>query len=86
VTDITAGLPGNSKTYIDVSSTDPAKLWITLSGYTDREKVYYSSNAGNNWTNISGSLPNLPANTIIYLDPDRLFIEWTLECITEIIQ
>jgi photosystem II stability/assembly factor-like uncharacterized protein len=72
--DVTSNLPSNSKTYIDISSTDPNKIWVTLSGYTDREKVYYSSNGGGNWTNISGTLPNLPANTIIYLDPDRLFV------------
>jgi photosystem II stability/assembly factor-like uncharacterized protein len=73
-TDITAGLPGNSKTYIAISSTDPNELWVTLSGYTAGEKVYRSTNAGDNWQNISGTLPNLPANTIIYLNPDRLFI------------
>ncbi len=72
--DITAGLPSNAKTYLDISSTDPNKIWVTLSGYTDREKVYFSTNGGGNWTNISGTLPNLPANTIIYLDPGRLFV------------
>jgi photosystem II stability/assembly factor-like uncharacterized protein len=73
-TEITAGLPGNSKTYIDVNSTDPNKLWVTLSGYTAGQKIYYSSNAGNTWVNISGTLPNLPANCVSYLHPDRLFI------------
>ena len=73
-TSITSGLPGYSITYIDVSTTDANKLWITLSGYNAGYKIYYSSNAGNNWTNISGSLPNLPANCVAYLHPDRLFI------------
>jgi photosystem II stability/assembly factor-like uncharacterized protein len=72
--DITTGLPGNSKTYIYVSSSNPNEVWVTLSGYTAGEKVYYSPNGGDSWENISGTLPNLPANTIIYLDPDRLFL------------
>ena len=72
--DVTSNLPSNAKTYLDISSTDPNKIWVTLSGYTDREKVYFSTNGGGNWTNISGTLPNLPANTIIYLDPGRLFV------------
>jgi photosystem II stability/assembly factor-like uncharacterized protein len=73
-TDITAGLPSNSMTYIAISDTDPNKIWVTLSGYTAGNKIFHSTNAGNNWTNISGSLPNLPANTITYLDPGRLFL------------
>lgn len=71
---ITAGLPSNSLTYIEASTTDPKEIWVTLSGYTDKEKIYHSTNAGDNWINISGSLPNLPANCITYLDPDRLFV------------
>jgi photosystem II stability/assembly factor-like uncharacterized protein len=40
------------------------RVWITLGGYTAGEKVYYSDNAGDNWINISGSLPNVPATAI----------------------
>ncbi|RPI17973.1 MAG: T9SS C-terminal target domain-containing protein [Ignavibacteriae bacterium] len=72
--DITTGLPGNAKTYVDVSDSDPLELWVTLSGYVAGEKVYHSTNAGDSWTNVSGTLPNLPANCIKYLNPDRLFI------------
>jgi hypothetical protein len=73
-TNVTAGLPSNSLTYIEASTTDPKEIWVTLSGYTDKQKIFHSTNAGDNWVNISGSLPNLPANCITYLDPDRLFI------------
>ena len=72
--DISAGLPGNSKTYIAVSTTHPEQIWVTLSGYTEGEKVYFSADAGSSWENISGSLPNLPANCITYLEPGRLFL------------
>ena len=41
-----------------------------LSGYNSGDKVWYSSDKGQNWNNISGSLPNLPVNCIV-VDPDR---------------
>ena len=59
-------LPGNAITHITISTSDPNVLWITCSGYTSGQKVYESRNAGLTWTNISGNLPNLPANCIAY--------------------
>ncbi len=53
-------------TYIAVSSTTPSTLWITRSGYSANNKVFKSTDAGQTWTNISGNLPNLPANCIVY--------------------
>ena len=49
-----------SVTYIAVSARDPSVLWITYGGYSSGNKIYQSTDAGANWTNISGSLPNLP--------------------------
>lgn len=65
---ITNNLPtsSNSITYIAVSSTDPNTVWVTLSGYTSGNKVFKSTNGGTSWTNISGSLPNLPVNCITH--------------------
>ncbi|GAB4135000.1 MAG: hypothetical protein Fur0041_08770 [Bacteroidia bacterium] len=56
---------GASVTAIAVSSYDPEKIWITLSGYVPNQKVYYSEDGGTTWTNVSYGLPNLPANCII---------------------
>lgn len=53
-------------TYIAVDPTNSQNLWITLSGYTAGEKVYKSTDGGVTWTSISGSLPNLPVNCIVY--------------------
>jgi len=53
-------------TYIAVHSNDPLTLWITFSGYTAGQKVYKSTDGGATWTNISGTLPNVPVNCIVY--------------------
>ena len=39
-------------------------VWITLGGFEDAEKVFYSSNGGTDWSNVSGSLPNVPINCV----------------------
>ncbi len=60
--EITNTLPVSSAsiTNIQVSATDPNTLWVTFGGYSSGNKVFESDNAGGSWTNISGSLPNLP--------------------------
>lgn len=65
--DRTAGLPitSTSITYIAVSNTNPDKVWVSFSGYSTG-RVYYSSNAGQTWTNYSTGLPNIPVNCIVY--------------------
>ncbi|MDP4588481.1 MAG: hypothetical protein NWS86_09905, partial [Flavobacteriales bacterium] len=42
------------------------RLWVTLSGYTNNQKVYFSNDAGATWSNFSTGLPNIPANCIAY--------------------
>lgn len=61
-------------------------LWVTIGGYgrwnsrfswenipyeIDKEKVFYSSDGGATWLNVSGVLPNIPANCIV-IDPFSL--------------
>ena len=55
-------------TYIAVSSTDPQRVYVTMSGYASGNKVFMSTNGGNTWINYSGSLPNAPVNCITYVD------------------
>lgn len=70
-TNITSGLidkgyNGSSKiTDIAVHPSNSNRVWVTIGDYIDRVKVFYSNDAGANWTNISGTLPNLPANCIL---------------------
>jgi gliding motility-associated-like protein len=53
-------------TGIAVSPTDPLTLYVTVGGYTSNIKVFKSVNSGASWSNISGSLPNVPVNCITY--------------------
>lgn len=61
-------------TYIAVDPKNPKRIWITKSGYVVGDKVYEFD--GKNWKNLSGNLPNIPVNTIVYQknSPDRLYI------------
>ena len=51
-------------TDICVDPTNSLHVWITLGGFDENEKVYYSSNGGGSWSNVSGSLPNVPINCV----------------------
>lgn len=64
---ITLGLPVGSTgiTGIAISDQNPRQLWVTLSGYQPGMKVFYSNDAGSQWTNVSGSLPNIPVNCTV---------------------
>lgn len=61
-------------TSIAIDSKNPARAFITLSGYGAGQKVFEIN--GTNATNISSNLPNLPINTIVYQkdSQDKLFI------------
>ena len=71
--DITAGLPVTLAfpTWIAVDPNDPDGVYVTFSGFEASEKVYYSSNGGLTWTNISGTLPNVPVNAIVLEEWDH---------------
>ncbi|GAB3203362.1 photosystem II stability/assembly factor-like uncharacterized protein/uncharacterized membrane protein [Pontibacter aydingkolensis] len=49
---------------IEIHPTNPDIIWLTYSGYIEGVKIFRSDNGGDSWTNITGSLPNLPVNTI----------------------
>lgn len=50
---------------IEVHPTNPAEVYIAYSGYL-AGKVYKSTDSGTTWTNITGSLPNVPTHQIRY--------------------
>ena len=52
--------------YIAVDPTNPQRMYVTLSGYAAGMKVFMSPDGGTTWANYSGTLPNVPANCIVY--------------------
>jgi len=77
-TDKTGALPIGSAsiTSIIVSNTNPEKAWVTFSGYSAANKIWYTVDAGNTWTNYSTGLPNLPVNciTLQHCSDDGLYV------------
>jgi len=65
-TSVTGNLPDLFVTDIETNPDDPLKVWVTLSQYSEGNKVFYSENGGGSWTNISQNLPNVPVNCISY--------------------
>ncbi len=64
---ISAGLVTSSgATDIAISNTNPEHIWATLAGFTTGNKVFKSTDAGQNWENISMNLPNVPVNCIVH--------------------
>jgi len=43
---------------------DMDKVYVTVPGYLDGQKVFRSTDAGDTWENISGSLPNVSTGAI----------------------
>lgn len=71
----TRSMPG-SISDLEVDPVDMNIAYITVPGFTAGSKVYRSVDAGANWTNISGSLPNVSTGAIeIYENiPGALFV------------
>ncbi|MEO7265450.1 MAG: 3-coathanger stack domain-containing protein [Ferruginibacter sp.] len=63
---------GNSSTPaitdLAINPGNSLEIWYTYGGYSSTKKVYYSSDGGATFTNITGSLPNVPINCVIYGD------------------
>lgn len=45
---------------------DADRLWVTLNGLVDGEKVVYSEDGGQTWENISFDLPNVSMQCIVF--------------------
>ena len=46
-------------TDLSVSNTNSSIVYMTLGGYSANRKVFFSNNAGETWSNISNTLPNV---------------------------
>ncbi len=66
---LSSRIPGSASiSHISVSYKNPLHVVITRSGYSNAQKVYQSFDGGNSWQNISGSLPNIPANCVTHMN------------------
>lgn len=72
----TCGLPAPI-TDIAVDPNNENRIWVTFGGFISNHKVFYTSDGGTNWQNItSNCLPNLPATAIVFqeMSNDRIYI------------
>ncbi len=58
---VTTGLPSRTITSVNVHPDSSQVAVITFSGF-DTGHIYKTTNGGTSWTNLSGNLPNSPAN------------------------
>jgi photosystem II stability/assembly factor-like uncharacterized protein len=71
-TDRSAGLPERWITRVATDPFDSQTIYATLSGFRWDEPlphVFRSTDLGQNWTDVTGNLPEFPVNDIV-LDPD----------------
>jgi len=61
-------------TDIAVQPTSSFGVWITVGGFIAGEKVFYSNTAGESWTNISGSLPNVAVTAAVADDFGNVYV------------
>lgn len=57
-------LPSGGLSDLEVDHVNMDLIYITVAGFTEGSKVYRSSDAGDNWENISGSIPNVSTGAI----------------------
>jgi len=66
---------GNNGAYVRRITVDPndnQKIYACYSGYNNtagQQHIYYSSNQGTNWSDISTSLPDVPVHSLV-IDPN----------------
>ena len=63
-TDISAGLPNRWITRVHIDPDNYQTVYVSVSGYTAGH-VFKSTNAGADWTNITGDLPDIPAGSVL---------------------
>ena len=65
---VSAGLADQNLSYVAVHPANPEIVAVSLSGFSNGNKVFISYDAGDNWENFSDNLPNIPANCVIFHD------------------
>jgi photosystem II stability/assembly factor-like uncharacterized protein len=67
-----AGLPvGRTFSALAVDENDSARAYLTVTGFGTGH-VFRTTNAGANWTDISGNLPDVPVDAVLAVDASTL--------------
>jgi photosystem II stability/assembly factor-like uncharacterized protein len=66
ITSKIGGISSAVPSSITLHPTDTSIAWVTFSGFAKGVKIYKTIDGGKTWTNISGSLPNVPASCLVY--------------------
>lgn len=61
---ITISLPFSEVSSIAVDIQNENRVYISRAGFSEGSKIFRSDDGGQSWNNISGSLPNVPANVV----------------------
>ena len=70
---------GQEVTDLEVDPLDENTVYICYAGYSDGNKVFKSTDGGENWTNITENLPNLPYTSLeLYHDVDGAIFVGTI--------
>jgi photosystem II stability/assembly factor-like uncharacterized protein len=73
--DHSSGLPPRYLTQVAVDPGNSQIAYVTFSGWSGFDDtvghIFKTTNGGTNWTDISGTLPNIPVNDVV-IDPDIL--------------
>ncbi len=70
------GFNPNNMPIADVEATHAVSgfVYACIGGYTPGQKIFYSTNAGATWTNVSGSLPNLACHSIVLDAANNVYV------------
>ncbi|MAP55262.1 T9SS type A sorting domain-containing protein [Altibacter sp.] len=79
-TNVSGGLPDRYVTAIAISPSDDATAYVTFSGFSLLDytpHIFKTTDAGQNWTDISGNLPSIPVNDILLTQDEQLLFAAT---------
>jgi hypothetical protein len=70
------GFNPNGMPIADVEATHAVSgtIYACVGGYTPGQKVFFSNDAGANWSNVSGSLPNLACHSIVLDGANNVYV------------
>jgi photosystem II stability/assembly factor-like uncharacterized protein len=66
VTWLALASPGGNISRVIIHPTDPNIMWASLQNFSTGQKIFKTTNGGTSWSNVSGNLPNMPANCLVY--------------------